>query len=39
MSLAIAGLSSGGGVEMDDTSCVDTSFPGFFELLNRMCSH
>jgi 3-phosphoshikimate 1-carboxyvinyltransferase len=39
MSLAIAGLSSGGGVEMDDTGCVDTSFPGFFELLNRMCSH
>ena len=39
MSFAIAGLSSGGGVEMDDAGCVDTSFPGFFELLNRMCSH
>ena len=39
MSLAIAGLSSGGGIEMDDASCVDTSFPGFFDLLNRMCSH
>jgi 3-phosphoshikimate 1-carboxyvinyltransferase len=39
MSLTIAGLSSRGGVEMDDTGCVDTSFPGFFELLNRICSH
>jgi 3-phosphoshikimate 1-carboxyvinyltransferase len=39
MSLAIAGLSTAGGVQMDDVACVDTSFPGFFELLGRMCSH
>jgi 3-phosphoshikimate 1-carboxyvinyltransferase len=39
MSLAIAGLSTAGGVEVDDEGCVDTSFPGFFELLGRMCWH
>ncbi|HSE90358.1 MAG TPA: 3-phosphoshikimate 1-carboxyvinyltransferase [Candidatus Binatia bacterium] len=39
MSLAIAGLSTSGGLQMDDAGCVDTSFPGFFELLNGMCSH
>lgn len=39
MSLAIAGLSTNGGLQMDDAGCVDTSFPGFFELLKRMCSH
>jgi 3-phosphoshikimate 1-carboxyvinyltransferase len=39
MSLAIAGLSTAGGLQMDDAGCVDTSFPGFFELLRRMCSH
>jgi 3-phosphoshikimate 1-carboxyvinyltransferase len=38
MSLAIAGLSTGGGIEMDDVACVNTSFPGFFELLIRLCS-
>jgi 3-phosphoshikimate 1-carboxyvinyltransferase len=38
MSLAVAGLSTAGGVEMDEVGCVDTSFPGFFELLGRMCS-
>jgi 3-phosphoshikimate 1-carboxyvinyltransferase len=36
MSLAIAGLSSGGGVEIDDTACADISFPGFFDLLERV---
>ena len=39
MSLAIAGLSTNGGLQMDDVGCVDTSFPGFFDLLNRMRSH
>jgi 3-phosphoshikimate 1-carboxyvinyltransferase len=39
MSLAIAGLSSAGGVEIDDCSCVDISFPNFFELLGRICLH
>jgi 3-phosphoshikimate 1-carboxyvinyltransferase len=38
MSLAIAGLSTTGGIQMDDVACVNTSFPGFFELLNRLCS-
>jgi 3-phosphoshikimate 1-carboxyvinyltransferase len=38
MSLAIAGLSATGGIQMDDVACVNTSFPGFFELLNRLCS-
>jgi 3-phosphoshikimate 1-carboxyvinyltransferase len=39
MSLAIAGLSTNDGLQLDDTGCVDTSFPGFFDLLNRMRSH
>ena len=33
MALAVAGLSSEGGVEIDDSACVDISFPGFFDLL------
>lgn len=37
MSLAIAGLSSEGGVEIDDVACVDISFPKFFDLLNEIC--
>jgi 3-phosphoshikimate 1-carboxyvinyltransferase len=36
MSMAVAGLASDGGVEIDDASCVDTSFPGFFELLDSI---
>jgi 3-phosphoshikimate 1-carboxyvinyltransferase len=39
MSLAIAGLSTDGGLQLDDAGCVDTSFPGFFHLLNRLRSH
>src|SRR4029453_7742077 len=39
MSLGVAGLSTSGGLQMDDAGCVDTSFPGFFDLLNRMRSH
>jgi 3-phosphoshikimate 1-carboxyvinyltransferase len=38
MALAIAGLSTRAGIEMDDARCVDISFPGFFELLNRLCA-
>ncbi|MGH7767078.1 MAG: 3-phosphoshikimate 1-carboxyvinyltransferase, partial [Candidatus Binatia bacterium] len=36
MALAVAGLSSRGGVEIDDTACADISFPGFFDLLERV---
>ena len=36
MALAVAALSSDGGVELDDTACADISFPGFFELLERI---
>lgn len=37
MALAVAGLSSRGGVEIDDTACADISFPGFFDLLEGVC--
>ncbi len=36
MSLAVAGLFSEGGVEIDDGACADISFPGFFELLEGL---
>jgi 3-phosphoshikimate 1-carboxyvinyltransferase len=36
MALAVAGLSSDGGVEIDDTACADISFPGFFDCLERI---
>jgi len=39
MSLAIAGLCSTSGVVIDDASCVDISFPGFFDLLGQICLH
>jgi 3-phosphoshikimate 1-carboxyvinyltransferase len=39
MSLAIAGLSSEGGVEIDDAGCVEISFPNFFELLDKIRLH
>jgi 3-phosphoshikimate 1-carboxyvinyltransferase len=39
MSLAIAGLTSDGGVQIDDADCVDISFPGFFEMLGKICLH
>lgn len=39
MALAVAGLVSEGGVEIDDAACVDISFPGFFALLERICLH
>jgi 5-enolpyruvylshikimate-3-phosphate synthase len=37
MALAVAGLSSSGGIEIDDTACADISFPGFFDLLEGVC--
>jgi 3-phosphoshikimate 1-carboxyvinyltransferase len=37
MALAVAGLSSRGGIEIDDTACADISFPGFFDLLEGVC--
>jgi len=36
MALAIAGIVSEEGVEIDNPKCVDISFPGFFHILNRM---
>jgi 3-phosphoshikimate 1-carboxyvinyltransferase len=39
MSLAIAGLVSEAGVEIDDAACVDISFPSFFALLAEICLH
>ena len=39
MSLAIAGLVSAHGVEIDDAQCVDISFPSFFDLLAEICLH
>jgi 3-phosphoshikimate 1-carboxyvinyltransferase len=35
MSMAIAGLASTGGVEVDDISPIKTSFPTFIELLQE----
>lgn len=37
MALAVAGISTKGGVTIDDSACVDISFPGFFELLEGLC--
>jgi 3-phosphoshikimate 1-carboxyvinyltransferase len=39
MALAIAGLASEGGVEIDDADCVAISFPSFFELLDKIRLH
>ncbi len=39
MSFAIAGLVSTNGVEIDDASCADISFPVFFDLLAEICLH
>jgi 3-phosphoshikimate 1-carboxyvinyltransferase len=36
MSCAIAGLVADGGVSIDDLSCVDISFPGFFDVLKSL---
>jgi 3-phosphoshikimate 1-carboxyvinyltransferase len=39
MSFAIAGLVSADGVEIDDATCADISFPAFFDLLAEICLH
>jgi 3-phosphoshikimate 1-carboxyvinyltransferase len=36
MSLSVAALVCRGEVQIDDVSCVATSFPGFFDLLSRV---
>ncbi len=36
MAFAVAGLVSGIGIEIEDSGCVDISFPGFFELLENL---
>ncbi len=38
MSMAVAGLASRGGVELDDTSPIRTSFPNFMDLLAEAAS-
>ena len=38
MSMAVAGLVSRDGVEIDDTSPIATSFPGFESLLAKITS-
>ncbi len=37
MSMAIAALRAGSAVEILDTQCTETSFPGFWELLFSLC--
>jgi 3-phosphoshikimate 1-carboxyvinyltransferase len=38
MSMAVAQLLAGGGeVHLDDVACVATSFPSFFDVLDRLC--
>lgn len=39
MSFAVAALLSDRGVEIDDASCADISFPSFFDLLGEICLH
>jgi len=34
--LSVAGLIADGKVEIDDTACIETSFPGFMEQLNAL---
>ena len=36
MSFAIANLISEGEIKIDDTKCIDISFPGFFELIKKL---
>lgn len=38
MSMAVAALSAKDDVTIDDTGCTETSFPGFWELLDNVCS-
>jgi len=36
MSMAIAGLMTDGETTISDTACINTSFPGFMEILNKL---
>ncbi|MBI5050149.1 MAG: hypothetical protein HZC11_04555, partial [Nitrospirae bacterium] len=36
MALAIAGLTAQGETIVEDTACVNTSFPGFMEMLKKL---
>lgn len=36
MAMAVAGLVAQGKTIVEDTACIDTSFPGFFEELNKL---
>jgi len=36
MAFAVAALSTGGAIEIDDARCVDISFPTFFDLMEKM---
>lgn len=37
MSFAIAGLAAGGETRIQDSQCVDISYPDFFDTLNQIC--
>jgi 3-phosphoshikimate 1-carboxyvinyltransferase len=37
MALAVAGLLAGGVTEIEDAECVDISYPGFWDDVERMC--
>jgi 3-phosphoshikimate 1-carboxyvinyltransferase len=36
MSMAIAGLMTDGETTISDTDCINTSFPGFMDILNKL---
>ncbi len=38
MAMAVAGLLADGETEIEDAECVDVSYPGFFDQLERLCS-
>ena len=37
MSMAVAALSARGEVTIEDTACTETSFPGFWSLIDKLC--
>jgi 3-phosphoshikimate 1-carboxyvinyltransferase len=37
MSMAVAALSATAAVTIEDTECTETSFPGFWDLLDNIC--
>jgi 3-phosphoshikimate 1-carboxyvinyltransferase len=36
MAAAVAGLAAAGETTVEDVACIDTSFPGFADLLDRL---